>query len=155
PRIATAQCAYDHVVTGFGVLDSDDVFSLSPRIAERGYRCRCVFEEPFSVSRVNPCACNYTRAITRTDLVLIGVDQHIERGGVNVALLLKDCAECSYAQLHLIRRTPVLSRMAMGVRGMTELVRVIMFVAHIQFYTVPPSYRERNGNMPRDAGFLA
>ena len=85
PRITRAQRAYDHVVKFRCVLQRDDVFALAAGIAEFADGGRCVLEKTCAIGGVGPSLGDDARAITRTNLFLVGLDQQIERGRVDIA----------------------------------------------------------------------
>ncbi len=100
PRITTAQRADDHVVLVRRVLERNHVFTLAAAVAERGDGSGRVAREPGAKRWVCPGAGDDARAIARADLRLVGVDQHVECGRVDVALRGEHRLERAHAQFH-------------------------------------------------------
>src|SRR5262249_2356428 len=78
-----------------------------------------------------------SRSVARTDLVLVSVDQHIQRCRIDVSLLFEQSAQRSDSNLHLIL--------------------MVMIVSHDRFYTVPPAVplscrKVLTGRLPTSCG---
>ncbi len=84
-----------------GVLDGDHVLALPALEAELGDRGGRVLDEPGPVARVGPGLGHDLGAVVRADLGFVGLDQHVERLRVHVALLDQNGFERPHAQLHL------------------------------------------------------
>src|SRR5262245_56753795 len=84
-----------------GVLDDDHVLTLPALKAELGNRRTGIVEKPALVIGIGPSLGHDGRTVVRTHLGFVGLDQHIERLGIDVALRHKDGFEGSYAQFHL------------------------------------------------------
>jgi hypothetical protein len=63
------------------------VLALHPAESQLRYRSRRVGQEALFVRGVHPGASNDLRAIARSDLVLVGLDEHVQRCRVNQSLL--------------------------------------------------------------------
>ena len=82
------------------VLDGDHVLALAPGVAERRDGRARVVEQPFAERGIDPGARDDARAVARTDLGLIGVDQDIERSGIDVAFLREHRLQRADAHVH-------------------------------------------------------
>ena len=60
-----------------------------------------VFQQRLFERRIGPCLGDDLRAIVRADLGLIGLDDRVERGRVDIAFFAQDRFERAHAQLHL------------------------------------------------------
>ncbi len=69
------------------VLDHDHVLALAPAIAQLGDGRSGVVQKAGLVGRIAPSPGDHPRAVARTDLVLIGVDDRIQGGRIDQALL--------------------------------------------------------------------
>ena len=68
---------------------------------ERADRLGRVVEQRLLEVRIAPGPGDHALADVRADLRLVGLDDQIERGGIDVALLGQDRLERAHAQLHL------------------------------------------------------
>ena len=84
-----------------GVLHRHHVLALPAGVAQRGDRRGGIGQQPLPEGRIDPGPRHHTRAIARADAGLVGVDQRIERGGVDVTLLREHAFEGAHAQVHL------------------------------------------------------
>jgi hypothetical protein len=95
------------------------MFALPSRKAQ-GRNCRrSVVEKPAAEFLVAPRARHDLRSIARTDLGLVSVDQHIERRGVDIALLGQHRFQGANAQLQRTERTALMTM------TMTMIVSVV------------------------------
>ncbi len=83
------------------VLQRDDVLALAPGVAELGDRRRGVGQQSLAKIGIGPGARDDARAIARADLLFVGLDQDVERGRIDVALLGQQRLERAHAQLGL------------------------------------------------------
>jgi hypothetical protein len=83
------------------VLDRDEMIAGARDVAERGDRRRRVLDQCLLERRIGPCLGDDLRAIVRTDLGLVGLDDGIERGWLYIALFGQDRFERADADLHL------------------------------------------------------
>jgi len=70
-------------------------------VAERADRLGGIFQERLLEGRIGPGASDDHGAITRADLGLVGLDDGVERGRVDVALLGQHRLQRPHPQLHL------------------------------------------------------
>ena len=98
------------------------MLALPSRKAQRRNGCRGVVEKPVAEFHIAPRARHDLRAIARTDLGLVGVDQYIECRGVDIALLSQHRFQRANAQL---QRTECAGLMTMT---MTMTMNVIVFL---------------------------
>ena len=101
PRIAGAQRADDHVVEARGVLDRDQMVADPAHVAELAHRLGGVVEQRPLECGIAPGLGDDTRAVVRADLGLVGLDDGVERGRIDVAFLGQDGLQRAHAQLHL------------------------------------------------------
>ena len=77
----------DHQVANLRrVFEHDHVFALAARVAELGDRGGGVGKQARLVGGIHPRAGDDAGAVARTDLCLVGVDNGVERGGIDEAL---------------------------------------------------------------------
>ena len=57
--------------------------------------------QPGAIGRIGPGAGHHAGAVARADLGLVGLDQKVERGGIDIALLGQDGFERAHAQFGL------------------------------------------------------
>src|SRR5580692_7041331 len=81
--------------------------------AERGHRLAAVFEQRALERRIAPGLGDDPGAIVRADLGLIGLDDDVERGRVDIAFLGQHGFERAHAQLHLGQLRAVLMMVVM------------------------------------------
>ncbi len=72
-----------------------------PAIAELRDGGRRVVEQALPVGRIGPRPGDDAGAVARPDLRLVGLDERIERGGIDVALLGEDRLQRAHAKLRL------------------------------------------------------
>src|SRR5262249_47768590 len=101
PRIAGAQRADDHVVLGGRVLDRDQMIPDPALVAERAHRLRGVLEQRLLQLRIGPGLGDDARAVARRHSGLLGLDDDVERGRSDVALLGEHRLQRAHAQLRL------------------------------------------------------
>jgi hypothetical protein len=77
------------------------VLALAARVAQRRDRGGRVAQQPVAKVRVDPGSCHDARSIARADARLVGIDQRIERGRIDVALLGEHRFQCPHAQVHV------------------------------------------------------
>src|SRR6266446_668712 len=87
PRVATAERADNHVVSAGRVRDGNHVLTLPTRVAKLRNSSRRIAQQAFTERRIDPSARDNARAIARTHFRLIGVNQYVECGRIDVALL--------------------------------------------------------------------
>src|SRR5438105_3285018 len=83
-------------------------------MTERAHRLGAVVEQRALERWVVPRLRHHARAGMRTDLGLIGFDDEIERGRIDVALLCQDRLQRAYAQLRLGELRAVLIVLVLG-----------------------------------------
>src|SRR5919201_6514184 len=96
------------------ILDRDQMVADAALVPERAHRLGAVVEQRAFERWVVPCLGHHARAGMRADLSLIGLDDEIERGGVDVSLLGQDGLERAYAQLPLGELRAVLIVLVLG-----------------------------------------
>ena len=69
------------------VLENDHVLALCPRISEFRDRQTGVRKQPLLVARIDPGTRHDSRAIARSNLVFISVDDGVEGGGIDESFL--------------------------------------------------------------------
>ena len=84
-----------------GVLDRHDVLALSSGITEFGNRGRGISQQTGAIRGIGPGAGDHAGAVPRPDLGLVGFDQEIERGRIDITLLGQDGFERAHAQFGL------------------------------------------------------
>ena len=91
------------------------VFSTATRwsptrldVAERGDRLGGVLQQRLLEGGIGPGLGDDARAVARADLGLVGLDDGVERGRVDVALLGQDGLQRAHAQLRLRQLRAVL-----------------------------------------------
>jgi hypothetical protein len=104
------------------------VLALAAGVAERGDGRRGIGQQPFAKGRVDPGPRHHARAVARADAGLVGVDQRVERGGVDVALLREHGFERAHAQVHLAEFAVVVAVIA--IMGMPVAVRGVVMTGH-------------------------
>ena len=75
------------------------MFALAAGVAQFGDRRRRIGEQPLAVVGIDPGAGNDAGAVARADLLLIGLDQQIERRRIDVALLGQQRLQRAHAQV--------------------------------------------------------
>jgi hypothetical protein len=60
---------------------------------------RCVLEQPCAVGRIGPGLGHHAGAVARADLLLVGLDQKVERGRIDIALFGQHGFQRAHAQL--------------------------------------------------------
>ena len=83
------------------VLDRDQVVADPVEHAERGHRLAGVVEQRFFERRIAPGLGDDAGADMRADFGLVGLDQRVDGGGIEIALLGQHGFERADAQLHL------------------------------------------------------
>ncbi len=101
PGVAGAQRAHDHVVPLRRVLDHDEMVADAADMAERADRLGAVLEQRLLERRIGPGLGDDARAVVRADLGLIGLDDGVERGRLDIAFFGQDRLERAHAQLGL------------------------------------------------------
>ena len=84
-----------------GVFDRHDVFALASGIAEFRYRRRSVREQAGAKGRVDPGPRHHAGAVSRPDLDLVGFDQEIERGRIDIAFFGQNGFQRTHPQFGL------------------------------------------------------
>ena len=84
------------------VLHGDHVLALTAAEAELGDRLRRVVEKPVAVGGIAPGLGDDPGAVARADLRLVGLDEDVERGRIDVALLGQKRLERADAKLDLV-----------------------------------------------------
>ena len=69
-----------------GVLDDDHVLALHAAIAQLCYGGGCVGHQARLVGRILPGPRNHPRAVARPNLLRIGLDNGVKRGGIDQTL---------------------------------------------------------------------
>src|SRR5262249_45031899 len=90
-------------------------------VTERANGLGTVVEQCALERRITPGLGDHVRAGVRTDLGLIGVDDDIERGRIDIALLGQDGLQRAYAQLYLGEFRTILMVILVG-RGQSLIV---------------------------------
>ena len=108
PRIAGAQRADDHVVALRRVLDRDQMIADAAHVAHRGDRLGGVRQQRLLERRIGPGLGDHDRAVPRSDLGLVGLDDGVERGRVDIALLGQHGFQRADAKLRLRQLRAVL-----------------------------------------------
>ena len=101
PGIAGAQRADDHVMRLRRVLQGDQMRPDRADIAERIGRLAGVFEQARLEVGIGPGARHDAGAVMRADLGLARLDDLVERGGIDIALLGQDGFERPHPQLQV------------------------------------------------------
>ena len=107
------------------VLDRDQMIADAAHMAERADGLGGVLEQGLAECRVGPGLGDDARAVVRPDLGLIGLDDGVERGGLDIALLSQDRFQRAHPDLHLGQFRAVLVIMVVVV-----VVRVIVVLRH-------------------------
>ena len=102
------------------VLDRDDMFALPAGIAELRYRRCGILEQPGAKGRIGPGPRHHAGAIARPNLGLVGLDQQIERGRIDIAFFGQDGFQRAHAQLGL------------GQFRMVVIVVVMIVIGHVR-----------------------
>ena len=89
---------YDHVVPLRRIFDRDKMIADPADVAERTDRLGRVFQQRLFESRIGPRLGDDPRAIVGADLGFIGLDDGIERRGIDVSLLGQNGFQRSHAQ---------------------------------------------------------
>ena len=74
---------------------------LTAGIAERGDRRPAVGQQPQPELGIHPGLGDHPRAVMRTNPGLIGLDQHVQRGRIDIALLHQDALKRADSELRL------------------------------------------------------
>ena len=77
------------------------MLALASGIAEFGNRRCRVPEQAGSIGGIGPCARHHAGTVTRPDLGLIGFNQEIERGRIDITFFGQNRLEGAHAQLGL------------------------------------------------------
>ena len=85
-----------------GLLDRDHVLALAAAVAERRDRRGGVAAQPLAELGVDPRPGHDPGTVARPDPGLVGVDQLVERGRVDVALLGQQRLERPHPDVHLV-----------------------------------------------------
>ena len=93
--------------------------ALAAAVAERRDGRRRVAHQPVVEGPIGPRPRHHTGSVARADARLVGVDQHVQRGRVDVALLRQHGFERANTQVHLAELAVVAVRM-----------RVVVVVGH-------------------------
>src|SRR5689334_22456093 len=96
------------------ILDRDQMVADAALMAERAYRLRAVVEQRPLERGVVPSLRHHARAGVRAYLGLIGLDDQIERGRVDISLLGQHGLQRAYAQLRLGELRAVLIVIVLG-----------------------------------------
>ena len=102
------------------VLDRDQMIADAADMAERRDGGGAVLQQAALEVGIGPGLGDDARAVVRADLGLVGLDDEIERLGVDVALLGQDGFERAHPQLHLAELGAVV----------VVIVVVVLLVAH-------------------------
>ena len=127
PRIAGAQRADDHVVALRRVLDRDQMIADPAHVAHRGDRLGGVLQQRLLERRIGPGLGDDDRAVARADLGLVGLDDGVERGRIDVALLGQHGFQRAHAKLRFrqLRAVLVVMIVVVVVSGHGDLRRLI------------------------------
>ena len=83
------------------VLDRHQVLADAAGEAERADRLRRILEQRALERRIGPGPGDDAGAVARPDPGLVGLDDHVERGRIDIALLGQHRFQRAHAQLHL------------------------------------------------------
>src|SRR5690242_19082078 len=103
------------------------MLALAAGVADLGDCGRAVLEQPLLVFRIDPGLGNDEGAVARADLLLVGLDQKVERGGVDIALLGQHGFERANAQLRF-------RKLGMVVVVVMVMVMIVV-VCHVAYTT--------------------
>ena len=111
-----------------GVLDGDQVVADPADMPERADRLGGVIQQGLLEGRIGPGFCDDLRAVVRTDFRLIGLDDGIERGRLDIAFLGQDRLERAHAQFGLgqFRMVVIVVMMIVVMAGHDRKIREIM-----------------------------
>ena len=90
------------------------MLALTARVADFGNRGRRVLQEACAIGWIGPGFRNDTRAVARSDFLLIGLDQQVERNRIDIAFFGQHGFQGAYAHL--------------GFRQLRMIVIVVVFV---------------------------
>src|SRR5205823_2731302 len=105
----------------------DDVLALAARIADRRDGGRRILQQFLAEGGIGPGLGDDARAVVRANLLLIGLDQQIERSRLDIALLGQDRFERAHADLHLGQFRAVIVVVMMT---MIVMVMIVVIVRH-------------------------
>jgi hypothetical protein len=66
------------------------VLALATAVIQLGDGRACILQQSRVIGRVAPGLCDDSNAVARPDLLFIEIDQEVEGGGIDVALLGQD-----------------------------------------------------------------
>ena len=69
------------------IFDDEHVFALHPAVSQLVDGCPGIREQSLFVGGIHPGASDNTGTVARADLVFIGIDQNVERRGIDEPLL--------------------------------------------------------------------
>ena len=107
PRIARAERADDEIVDGRRVFNHHHVLALRPTVPEFSNGGSTVGEQTLPVCGIDPRPRDHAGAIARTDLRLVTLDDRIDRGRIDHALLDQYRLERLDAERHIRRNVLV------------------------------------------------
>ena len=93
-------------------------------------RLRRVGEQRLLEVRIGPGLGDDARAVVRADLGLVGLDDGVERGRIDVALLGQDRLERAHAQLRLGELRAVVVIMVVVVTMIVVVMMIVVLVGH-------------------------
>lgn len=123
------------------------MLALPPAIAEFGDRGGAVGEETGLEGRVGPGLRDDARAVARADLRLVGLDDQIERGGVDVALLDEHGFERADAQRGFGQLRTVVVIMVVVMTMVVIVVMVMIVIVVVVMHGAMMARAGRPGNV--------
>ena len=109
-----------------GVLDHDQVAADLAEMAHRVDRLGSVLEQPLLERRIGPGARDDAGADMRADLGLVGFDDLVEDGRVDVALLGQHRFERAHAQRHLGQLRMIVVVIVVGGHGPAPVQMILV-----------------------------
>jgi ATP adenylyltransferase len=121
-------------VRGVGVLHHNHMLALATGVIKFRYCCGGVGSEPFEVGRIAPSLCHHPGSVARADLRFVHVDDGVECGRVDIALIDQDRFEgtdtsCDVGEFRVIVVVVIVVVIVVVVVVMIVVVAVVLNVA--------------------------
>ena len=102
----------------------------------RGNSLRGVAQQPVAKLGIDPGPCHHPRAVARSHLRLVGVDQHVQSRRVDVTFLGQYTLQCSHARLRLAEFAVLVVRIVIVIVVMMVVVVVGVMVVMVVMVVV-------------------